>query len=311
MIPFRTMRNVAIFSHVRPDGDTVGSMFALRSALTAIGVRVDCFCDGDLPEYLAFLDNDAAWNKRTVDTYDTCIAVDCADADRIGAYRSLFFSTRETYNIDHHMTNIGYAKYNTVRDSASTCEIVYDLLDEAGLGISKEVATCIYSGILTDTGSFSQSNTTAHTHDVAARLLDCGIEVEWLHNRLCKEVKKTQQLMFADRVANMRFYSDDRIALLCVTLADLARFGLTRQETEGLVNYANNVIGVKIAVCMTENEPQQFKVSLRAKKGYNVAEVAQSFGGGGHIQAAGCSLRGLKEEVIERVVRQCELALPL
>lgn len=309
MIDFSGMQKIALFSHVRPDGDTLGAMFGLCRVLTNLGRQVDCFCDGMIPDDLKFLDSANVLNQQTCDAYDACIALDCAERTRLGAYESLFFSVSETYNIDHHMTNPLYAKHNVVEESASTCEIVYELLQAVRLKLDSFSASCFYVGIVTDTGSFSQSNTTAHAHLVAAALMNVGVDVEEIHNRVMKIQKREKLMLIADRIRALRFFADGEICVMTVSLDNLNQFGLTVTDTEGLVNYALNIEGVKIAACVMEFERHQYKISLRCRKGYNVAAVASSFGGGGHIQAAGCACRGLLEEVLEKIVRYAEIAL--
>lgn len=302
-------RNIALFSHVRPDGDTLGSMLALRQALISMGKTVCTFCDSPTPQYLSFLTGAETINAVVSGAFDTCISLDCADEMRLGKFKPLFFSAALTANVDHHRTNTLYAKVNIVRESASTCEIIYGILKEMQVVFTQEIAECLYTGISTDTGNFGQSNTTPESHLTAAHLMECGVDVEQLSNRLFKEVRLEKLRLIGDCISGMRLFGDGLISVMSVQKSDLDRRGLTLADTEGIINYALNIKGVAIGVCLTQDEGNKYKVSLRSKNKVDVSAVAGYFGGGGHLQASGCVVTGMLEEVIEKLVRQCRLTL--
>jgi len=302
---------IAIFAHIRPDGDTLGGVLALGLSLKLAGRDVDMFCDSEIPEFYMILDGIKLINSEPYSEYDMLIAVDCADPPRLGVYARRFLAHPNTLNIDHHYTNTKYAKTNAVVPSASCCEIIYSGLKDNGLPINKNIAECIYCGIVTDTGNFAQSNTTKNSFAVTAELLDYGIDVEFLSDAFLNQKPYARHLLVAKSIQNMRFFCNGKICIVTIRLADLNEFGLNIQDTEGIIRYAIGCTGVLAGICLTESTPNTYKVSLRSKRSVDISAAAERFGGGGHKQAAGCVVSGALEEVIEKLVRAAELELPL
>lgn len=309
MIDFTKIKTVAIFTHIRPDGDALGSMLGLMLALRKKGLIADCFCDSPIPSALEIIPGADTINNPEAAQYDMLIAVDCADEFRLGKYKDIFLKHKNTVNIDHHMTNNSYAKHNIIKPYASTCEMIYDIVKEQGIELDRDIAMSLYVGIMTDTGQFSQSNTTPHSHIAAADLVSYGIDIEYISQKVFKETSKQKLMLINDCISSMRFYEDDKIAIITIKEEDLQRHDLDTNDTEGIINYAINVSGVMIGACLTQSSDKAYKVSLRSKKGINVADIAKDFGGGGHIQAAGLMLNGYLEDVIERLVRRCVIEL--
>ncbi|MDR3318783.1 MAG: DHH family phosphoesterase [Clostridiales bacterium] len=305
------VQRIAVFSHIRPDGDTLGSMLGLANSLISAGKTVEMFCDGEIPDTFCILAGCELINATEFTAYDMLISVDCADIFRLGRYRDVFLAHKKTLNIDHHITNTRFAVENCIRAAASTCEIVYALIKDAGLPVDKRIAECLYSGILTDTGNFAQNNTTKESHIAAAELIGYGLDIEFLSDTMLSLTSKEKLKLIAYGISSMRFYSAERICLILIRQADLDRYGLKNTETDGIIRYAINCKGVLVGICLTESAPDVFKVSLRSKRTVNIANAAAAFGGGGHKQAAGCVLSGPAEEVIERIVRASELEIPL
>lgn len=310
MINLEGIKKIALFTHIRPDGDALGSMNGLALALRKMGLQVDCYCDSDIPPLLSFLPNIHNIQNGAIDKdYDMLISVDCADELRLGKYKDFFLKHPVTVNIDHHMTNTNYAKVNIIKSTSSSCELVYEVIKSLGISFDDNIALNLYVGTVTDTGHFTQANTTSGAHFAAGELIKYNIDIEYLSQKLFKEISKEKLMLIKDCISDMRFYSGDRISLIGINQEMLSKYNLDINETEGIINYAINIRGVLIGVCLTESAKNSYKVSLRSKNGVNVADVAAAFGGGGHLQAAGFMINGCYEDVIERIIQACEKAL--
>lgn len=298
-----TLRNaseVLVICHVRPDCDSLGAGLTLRSVCLKLGVPCDVVCDSPMPDTYRFLNGADTINTHLKKKYALAVAVDCGDIYRTGKYKGYITDSPQSLNIDHHKTNDGFAKINIVREASSTCEILYDLLCDSGY-LNKESAECLYCGLSTDTGNFMHSNTTYKVLETAAALVKAfGIDPNRLTNHLYRSKSYNRLRLTARAIESMRFFDDDSICLIVLTEEDLASVGCALADTEGLIDYAMDLKKTVVAVCMTE-QGNQYKVSLRSK-GFDVAAVAASFGGGGHTAASGCIIRGWKEEVVDKLV---------
>ncbi len=307
MINLNGIKRAALFTHIRPDGDALGSMNGLGLALKKKGIEVDCYCDSEVPALLSFLPNANNVLSGTLNgNYDVFISIDCADEYRLGKYKDAFLKHPNSINIDHHVTNTNYAKTNLIKNLSSSCELIFEVLKALQLEIDDEIALALYVGMVTDTGHFTQANTTSGSHIAAAELIKYNIDIEYISQKLFKEISKDKLMLIKDCITSMRFFSKDRISFIGIKSDMLKQYNLEINETEGIINYAINISGVLIGICLTESAKNAYKVSLRSKKGVNVAEVASIFGGGGHVQAAGFMVNGCFEDVIERIVKACE-----
>lgn len=294
--------DILIVCHIRPDGDCLGSGFALTRIAERMGKRVDFVCDSPFPPAYSFIKDRDKFNDIKCERYDLAIAVDCADSARMGAFGELFRKCSETINIDHHKTNDGFGKSNfVVPDLSSTCELLYSLIKDYGV-IGADEATDLYLGLSTDTGNFMHSNTTPDTLRTASELLALGADLGAIVNGFYRNNTKNKLALVARAVGSMRYFDDDKVVVMTVTQRDLKETGCVLSDTEGLIDYGMSVGSVKVAVCMTEQRERSYKVSLRSK-GADVSLVAGAFGGGGHKQASGCVANGYYEDVVEKIVR--------
>lgn len=294
--------DILIVCHIRPDGDCLGSGFALTRIAERMGKRVDFVCDSPFPPAYSFIKDRDKFNDIKCERYDLAIAVDCADSARMGAFGELFRKCSETINIDHHKTNDGFGKSNfVVPDLSSTCELLYSLIKDYGV-IGADEATDLYLGLSTDTGNFMHSNTTPDTLRTASELLALGADLGAIVNGFYRNNTKNKLALVARAVSSMRYFDDDKVVVMTVTQRDLKETGCVLSDTEGLIDYGMSVGSVKVAVCMTEQRERSYKVSLRSK-GADVSLVAGAFGGGGHKQASGCVANGYYEDVVEKIVR--------
>ncbi len=297
-------RTIAVACHVRPDGDALGSGLALCTALNNAGKSAYMLCEEEPPQRLKIfpaMDNTYRELPDGVKC-DLFVAVDCAELARTGSYSKLFLSLGDaTVNIDHHISNPRYAKYNYVLpESTATCEILPEILEEAGFEITKEIADLLAMGLLTDSGNFAHNDVSSKTFRVAALLKDKGADISGIGYQMFTRQTKGRALLYARVLANMRFELEDKLVFLTVTQQDFEETGTDKSQTEGFVDFPLSIDGVEVSVSLMEVSKMQYKASLRSKT-VDVNAVASRFGGGGHILASGCMLFGEYEEIIERL----------
>jgi len=292
---------VSIISHKDPDGDAVGSQLGLALALEKEGKEVYSYNVGEIPEYLFFLPG-----SRTVKIYNgedisdsLVIFVDCADRNRPG----IQLPEGMTINIDHHVSNDNFAKYNYIETkAASTGEIIYKLLREMGIELDKDIATCLYTAVSTDTGSFMYSNTTADTHLIAADLINNGADTDGLRENFFEGVSFKRFKLTKYAYQEVNFACDNLLAWIKIPYSFIGEIGAKEEETEGVVGHIRNIKDVEVALLLKEREDGKIKGSLRSKKMVDVSKIAEIFGGGGHKRAAGFELSGSLEEAEEIVI---------
>lgn len=293
-------KNVAIFFHVRPDGDSIGSGIALWLALKSVGVKADVFCDDIIPAKFDFLDGVSLIKSEIDGDYDTLVALDSADVTRLGKFATLFNSHKNTFNIDHHVSNPRYAKYDYVFDSASNCENVYALILELGVSIDSVMANALAMGVLTDTGNFQHKNVTEETLKTASQLVGYGADLNFLTYKMFNSQSKERALLFGQTMSKIRYLLDGQLAVISIFKKDFDSTGAKREDTEGFIDFIMGIDGVKVGIALSEMDNGCFKASLRSK-GTDVNAVASTFGGGGHTLASGCQLQGDYEEIVDKL----------
>lgn len=296
-------KTVALFTHIRPDGDCLGSALALGLALENEGKKVDYFCPSDINESFGFLPNIKRFNKKKYSDYDLAISVDCSDLARLSTTQEYFLEAQKSIKIDHHLSEDSFADLNYVYHLPSTCEIIYALLEQMKLPITKEIATCIYSGVSSDTGCFMHSNTTNNTHKVASELIDLGADFEMANFWLFKYKTMGQVELVKCAYSNMCFLEDGKIIFVYVKIKDLEKCGLTNLDSYILVNNFVGIQGTDLTVVLTEDTPNFYFVSFRGNDKVRCDKVAETFGGGGHINASGCKIRGTMQNIKNRIIR--------
>lgn len=297
-------KSVLIFSHNRPDGDTVGSATALRLALLKKGISADIACNNDIPEKLRYIKSTESYQK-SVDkekVYDAFIAVDCANEFMFPELYGKFSKGKVTFNIDHHVSNSRYAKFNYVEDASATCELIFALIKEMGVEIDSEIATSLLTGIVTDTGAFHHSNATDRTLLIASELKKAGADLHFIMKKNFKDQPKERAVLYGKVISKMRFYEDDKIGVLIITRDDIVSSGALDSMTEGFIDYPMSVESVEVAFSLLETGKNRYKISLRSKGRVNVNEIASIYGGGGHVLASGAVLNGFMEDIIDKLV---------
>ena len=296
-------KSVAIFTHMRPDGDAFGSALSLANALSDLGIKNQVCVETDVPSNLAFLDGVDKVLKNPSEPFDLLVCVDCSNVQRLGALSDEFLAaTRkkiDTVNVDHHISNERFADFNYVRECAANCMNVAKLIEHLGAPLSKKTAEYLLVGLLTDSGNFSHDDVGEEAFALAAKLAAAGADVRYYHYHLFKKQSKARAALHAQVMGKMRYFFDDKFAVITITQDVMKQCGADNGMTEGFVDFPLNVDTVEIAASIMEVDYKKYKISLRSKNYADVNKLAGTFGGGGHIRAAGCMLFGDLEEVID------------
>lgn len=303
-----------VISHVSPDGDTTGSALATCLLLRQLGKQYVVVNEGETPKTFGFLpsyDEILNLSKDQIDeTFTHVIAVDAADSKRMGKVQHLFAHDVQLVNIDHHPTNDHFGTINVIRtDAAATAEIMFELLEVGGFTLDTEIATCIYTGLLTDTGGFRYSNTTPNVMQIAAKLLAYGVKPGEIAERCLESITMQHVTILRRALQSLTLTHNNLVAWMRVNNQDIVETGATSEDMAGLVNYGRNIEGVEVGVLLTETKPGIVKVGFRSRSRIDVAQIAKSVGGGGHARAAGCTIEGNMEEIEQTILSKINEAL--
>ena len=309
----RNAKTVAICCHVNPDGDTIGSGLATRLGLEKLGIRADVYCQDKVPDNLMFLPGakevlnaDAIGEKR----YDLLLCVDISDAARMGKCALLRDRCAAWAQVDHHGTNPAYATCNDIDGNASAnCLLIYELLNRLNVAVDGEIAKCLYAGISTDTGNFAFSNTGSEAFKVMSELMEHGLPLQDMNRILFRERAKEQVLLMGRMLSRIQYRHQGQMAVMTLTAKDFEECGALPEHADTLVNVGLDTVGVKTALLAREHTDGTIKFSLRAVAPWRVDQVASAFGGGGHSQASGISMKGELSEVTEKVAQALEKAM--
>lgn len=293
--------NICILCHQSPDGDTMGSAFALYHSLTAAGKRVKVRCSDKFPEKFSFL-----WEGYTEEDFEPefILAVDIADVKLFGE-GIMPYADRVKLCIDHHGTNVEYAENLYLEaDSAATCELVYLVIREAGLPLTERTARCLYTGIATDTGCFCFECTTPRTHEIAAELIRHNIGYAAINRKLF--TVKSRSRIAAERAVldNAEYFFDGKCAMIIVSFDIMNNTGLDPVELDGIATLPMQIEGVEVGVTLKQKGENTYKVSMRSGEYVDVSQVCAAFGGGGHKRAGGCLMHGSPEEIKARLAEK-------
>lgn len=302
-----------ILTHERPDGDALGSAFAMAHVLEGLGKRWTMMVQEPMPirfSYLPLFDKAVIAGQSPKQQFTHVVAVDCADSQRYAALNSHLSKDVQIVNIDHHRTNPRYGVANLVDpDAAAACELVYHVARELDVDLSRDLATCLYTGLLTDTGGFSLPNTTRVVHQIAAILLASGVQPYDVAEPALESRTWEQMRLLQLALANLTVSEDATYAALYVTQKMLAEAAATEDDAEGLVSFARSIDTVEVGMLFKETGEGVVKVSLRSKRHVDVSQIAQTFGGGGHVRAAGCTLNMRLDEAMQAVTLKVKEAL--
>ncbi len=287
----RAAKRILVTTHIHPDGDALGSQLAMGEILSALGKQVTLYSECEISHLYAFLPGGEKLQTELPDlaSFDCVLALDCGDCFRLGLKREELLASGSVVVIDHHA---GHKDFGTLRwvdpHRASTGEMVYDLAEGLGVDLSYEAAYCLYTAIVSDTGSFRYSSTTAETFRVAGQLIGKGVKPSDVAGKLFDNFSVNRLRLMANVLETMNLYDDDKIAMISVTQAMFAETITDSADTETFINYPRSLKTVKVAAFIKEAPEGMISVSMRSKGHYDVAQVAAKFGGGGHRNAAGC-----------------------
>lgn len=285
-------KNIFIASHVQPDGDNIGSILALGLALKKIGKKIYILKSDSVPSDYLFLPNvDVIRDYDDELEIDLLITLDSSDENRLGKNKVLLERAKFIINIDHHISNTNFGHINIVDSSAAaTGELVYKIVKKMDISIDKDIGTCIYTAISSDTGSFMYDNTTSETHEIISELLSLGIDKSNININLYQNRSIERTMLFIKSLETLNLYFDNKVAVVKVTRNMLEDSGAKMEDTEGVVSFMREIAPVEIAILLKEFNENEIKVSMRSKRFVDVAAICDTFGGGGHIRAAGCTI---------------------
>ncbi|MBQ4580887.1 MAG: DHH family phosphoesterase [Clostridia bacterium] len=305
MDAIRAAEKIALVCHVSPDGDTVGSALAMRLGLMELGKHVTLLCQDKIPDVLGFLPGAGEFRmpEGVDEPFDLLLCLDVSDEKRMGRCHALMARAKATAQVDHHGTNTNYCQANCVDGATpANCLIIYELLQRLGCAITADVALCLAVGLSTDTGHLVYNSTTPEAYRVMGELVEAGAPIAEAYRRLYRERPPRQVALLARALESLTFHHGGRITSIRLTQKDFADCGALSEDAEIIVNYGLDVKGVAMCVFAREQADGSIKLSLRAVAPHKVSGVAQSFGGGGHAQAAGATFQGTLDDAIARVV---------
>ncbi len=290
----KSSNNIAVLCHVNADGDALCSSYALADILSAMDKKVFCILEEEPGSKYKFLKGEYSVYKQgdKVD-YDLCIAVDCGGIDRLGSRIEIFKSSRNTINIDHHKSNNSFAQINVVKEKYSAAaEVIAELVDGLGFKISDKAAMYLYGGIMSDSGSLKYSSTSPNTLRIAAKLMEHDFDHAYVNRMLFDNNSMAVTRLTGYVMNNVESYEGGRITLISTDSELLSKFGVDERDADALINIPRSIEGVEIAIEIKERGGA-VRVSLRSNGNAQVDRIAAGFGGGGHVRAAGATLKGM------------------
>ena len=305
----KSSKNILIISHVNPDGDTLGSMCGLYCAiLDNFKKKCDMVAISKIPDVYSYLPHlSEVKNVDDLDIsreYDLVINVDVAALGRACDAKILFEKAKFTVNIDHHKTNNAYGNLNFINpDASSTGEVLFGCFENMNWKVNLDCAICLYTAILTDTGSFRFDNTKPSTFEVASKLVEIGVQPSDIYKKVYESDSKTLVMFQAHCISKAKFLEDDKIAYTLVYKKDMEKFSAGDDCMEGLTEKLRAIVTTRIAFVAKEMKSGGTKISMRSKFA-DVAEICSVFGGGGHKFAAGCTIKAPVEDAAKKVLEE-------
>lgn len=303
-------KTICIAAHTHADGDAIGSTGAMYHFLKEIGKEVYMVLP-DMQETFEFLPNiEERVEEVPLDSYDLLICLDVSNSERLNISLEDIKKARKIVAIDHHRNNVINATEKYVDEEApANCEIIYDLIKYMNHEISRNIAEYIYTGLITDTGSFNFERTTSKTHKIAGEMIDCGIDSV----RICKKLNHTyseaRMKLLAHIINNMKTYLNGKVRISIIDTETKEKFNANEQDLQSMVNYLIGIEGTMVAVYIRALDEDKYKVSIRASEPVDASEVCLQFGGGGHKRAAGFftnDIEGTKTKLIQILERLLE-----
>lgn len=297
--------SIILIPHIKPDGDCLGSAFALYNGLLSTGKKVIVVLEEKIPKLYSFLPGKYILMNdfNCEDTCDLAISIDSSDETRIDKRMCIFSNANRNINIDHHVTNTLYADINYIDDEASaTGEIMYELLSTMGIAMTKEIATNLYVAISTDTGRFMYSNTTCKTHQIISQLLKIDFDAANINKKVFDTASKAKIELTKIAINNLSFYYNGKIAVTHIPYNTFSNSDFTYEDADGISSLPRSIEDVEIGILFTQVDKGEIKVSFRSNEYADVSKIALIFGGGGHMRASGCTIKDELHTAIEKVL---------
>ncbi|MSS63332.1 DHH family phosphoesterase [Velocimicrobium porci] len=300
-------KSIAIAGHVRPDGDCFGSCLAMYQYLsqTLPDRQIDVYLEEVVPVFAFLKDSDkiktSVEMEKEVPEYDLFISLDCGSKDRLGFAEPVLDCAKKVVNIDHHVSNTKFGNENhVIGDSSSTCEILFSLMEEDL--ITREIAEALYLGIVHDTGVFRHSCTSRKTMEIAGFLIEKGIPFSKIIDKTFYEKTYVQNQLLGRCLMESIRILDGKVIASCIDEETMKFYGAGSSDLDGIVDQLRVTEKVEVAIFAHETALQEYKVSMRSNGIVNVSKIATYFGGGGHVKAAGCKMKGRYHDVINNLV---------
>lgn len=304
LVELKNAKTIVILTHESPDGDAISSSLSVMHALAQFGKNADVVIPEHAKDFDFLPGADQILNSGKEEQYDLAISVDCTDLKRLAGGKEFFETAKKTVEIDHHSVNAMFADYNYVDPvSPSCCQVLIAMFEYYGVETTKEIANCILTGMITDTGGFQWGGVTPETFEFAAELIRKGAKIK----EICRKAlrNKTKAHCKLERLVydRLEFYENDKIAISYITIEDNQNTGAKLGDEEGLTEMLRDIEGVEVAVLLKEKEGKNgYKASLRSHETINVSEICLLLGGGGHPGAAGCFIPGTLEQAKAKIL---------
>ena len=306
----RRSQRCLISTHVSPEGDALGSALALAHALKSMGKEALVVNRDPVPRMLDFLPSEGLYRQTTQidDGHELLVVVDCGDLERTALFDT--YRPSVIVNIDHHVTNRQFGQINWVDpDASATAEMIADLMTAMKVPITPEMALCLYTALMTETGSFRYSNATPKVFRLAAQLSELGVNPSWVASKVYERNTIGRMKLLGAMLERLAVNGDQTVAWVVLPPALFTQTGTSSEDAEDFVNYPRSLAGVEVAVLLRQAAPGMVKASLRASGDIDVAAIATEFGGGGHRKAAGCTVAGSLESVQAAIISAAERAV--
>ncbi|MEI8173220.1 MAG: bifunctional oligoribonuclease/PAP phosphatase NrnA [Deltaproteobacteria bacterium] len=294
-----------ITSHVRSDGDAIGSEMAMYQMLKHMGKIAVVYNQDETPGNYRFLPGteEIVHTLPDLERYEVAVVLDCSDLERIGDEASRIVAVKRIINIDHHISNGNFGGFSYVdHQASSTGELLYRLIKAMGVDFTKDVATSLFAAILTDTGGFRYRNTKKDTLVASGHLIEKGADPQWISENIYESNPPSKIRLLTRVLDTLTFDWSKKVGSMVVSRRTLEDTGALMEHTEGFVDIPRSIQGIEVSILFSEVSDQYFKLSLRSKGKVNVERVARTFGGGGHINAAACQIEGDLETIRQRVL---------
>ena len=300
--------SIIILTHEMPDGDAIGSSLAMYNGLKSLGKNVEVVMSNNSAVFDFLPGANEIKTEGSKNVYDLAIALDCGDIKRLNGYTEYFQNANARIEIDHHGINTMFADYNFVNPAAPACaQILITVLENLGIEITKEIGTCLLTGIITDTGGFKYQGVSAETFEFVAELLNKGVNVSNIYKRVLQIISKNKFELRKIAMNRMEFLEDGKIAFTYILNEDEEKLEAETGAHEGIVEMGRDVEGVEVSIFLRENkEKDGYKISLRSNDYVNVADICLMFNGGGHVRAAGGNIKLPLEEAKQRIIEECK-----